>query len=865
MAVIRQQRQNITKPIGVIRSDTGLSEQWASVGRLADTMIESSFNELKREAREKGVETAQAASAANIRTIDPITGEPEAFNIPSGFGVEARTAYQDIIERRYVSQTEQDFSAEAQRLAILHQNDSNGVAKFKTDFGTYIENAKGTAVPKFANIIENIGSAMLASNSLNLMSKQSQKQHEENRQQIELDVNDLANNIESLIGLGDSKSIVDANIAIALAQETIEKANNGNVQFISNVEAKKLRRTVSLAKARGATRRINQIILNNKDLKSSDINDLQIVLQTGNVENVSTLPESLQDVASELINNKDFNIHFDAINTDLTGIQANLGQSEADERMRQTDIDREESQNEADEKVQLKLGIRPEAQKVNDTLDTHIKSGDLFAAQDTLDAWFGKLDSIAQKLNSDIDTTTAKKRTRQLLFDRLIKDVNGVTDLKEATDFRDYIDNEGDLKVDLPDDVQAIADFIIKNAEFDVDRDSISTSTNTVVRNKDAVRKANALSESEQETTDKLVQGLGDTTSTKDRKRLEEIIVGNLKVSNDFFLTGEAIERQSEWLPYVINSGAVIPDTIANLGNSMARGTIDDQNRINLFAAYFGLFENVRPKNSTKGRSLMLDALGAENYSLIKSTLFASSMSEGGINNFATIRATLVNAAQDKEVFNVKLNSVLEDGETFEVFVEDIIGDKNRNVTVEMNKFIKYQVAADKTRDQIISDTERFYEQHYHDVQGVVIDPAFGTVSKSRQALSGVFGDDISPAVNYLNSVLRDKNISDYAFKIKYEKADQDDFPSISKITEEVLAEEAGELVQSSQPKKTLQLMPMPFQGTVRENVQYMGVYLNEETEQFEPFTYTYVDDKGKTVTDFLYINLDDIKKGVNQ
>jgi len=126
MAVIRQQRQNITKPIGVIRSDTGLSEQWASVGRLADTMIESSFNELKREAREKGVETAQAASAANIRTIDPITGEPEAFNIPSGFGVEARTAYQDIIERRYVSQTEQDFEAEAQRLAILHQNDANG-------------------------------------------------------------------------------------------------------------------------------------------------------------------------------------------------------------------------------------------------------------------------------------------------------------------------------------------------------------------------------------------------------------------------------------------------------------------------------------------------------------------------------------------------------------------------------------------------------------------------------------------------------------------------------------------------------------------------------------------------------------------
>jgi|DEB0MinimDraft_6_1074348.scaffolds.fasta_scaffold01948_2 hypothetical protein len=861
MAVIRQQRQNITKPIGVIRSDTGLSEQWASVGRLADTMIESSFNELKREAREKGIETAQAASAANIRTIDPITGEPEAFNIPSGFGVEARTAYQDIIERRYVSQTEQDFSAEAQRLAILYQNDSNGVAKFKTDFGTYIENAKGTAVPKFANIIENIGSAMLASNSLNLMSKQSQKQHEENRQQIELDVNDLANKIESLIGLGDSKSLEDARNASFLAEELIEKNVDGDVQFISNAEAKKLRRTVSLAKARGATRRINQIILDNEDLESGDINDLQIVLQTGNVENISTLPESLQDVASELMSNEDFNTHFDAINTDLRGIQANLGQSEADERMRQTDIDQEEKQKEDDEKVQLKLGIKPEAQKVNDTLDKHIKSSDLFAAQDTLNAWFGKLDSIAQKLESDIDTTTAKKRTRQLLFDRLIKDVNGVTDLEEATDFRDYIDNEGDLKVDLPDDVQAIADFIIKNAEFDVDRDSIGADTQAIVTAKRAVINQNSLSASKQNIRESFINSIGSPTTKSHQNEMEEIILNGRPSS--FFLTADAINTQEQWKPKVLASGGVIPSTPVGIVKSAISGMVDDPARINLAVSYFGMFSSVRVKGSTQEKNLWQNVLSAEEFSAFEETLYAASMSENGINDFPKIAATLSDAVNNESKYQEKVKKVLDEGETLEGLLQGIVGTNNANVFLEMNSYLKYKIASgNKDKDTIISDMTRYYEQHYHDTQGVVIDPAFGPVGKSRQALSGVFGDNVLPAVNYLNKVVADLGIKDARFGLSYKALAREQLMPRDTY-QNVIEEEIGtEDIQTVKGKTRLQLQPMRYSGTVAENVQYMAVVLDKDGG-LEPFTYTYVDDKGRTVTDFLYVYLDDIKRGV--
>ena len=81
MAVIRQQRQNISRSIGVVRADTGEVASWRSVGELADNMIQDSFNELKKQAKERGIETAQAASAADLRSIDPETGEPVAFQL----------------------------------------------------------------------------------------------------------------------------------------------------------------------------------------------------------------------------------------------------------------------------------------------------------------------------------------------------------------------------------------------------------------------------------------------------------------------------------------------------------------------------------------------------------------------------------------------------------------------------------------------------------------------------------------------------------------------------------------------------------------------------------------------------------------
>ena len=156
MALIKQRRQFLPQSIGVVRPDTGAEFVARGAERLANSMIESSFDQLKREARKAGVETAQAASAASLRTINPETGRPEAFKVAGGFGIAAQQAYEETIEKRYINQTESDIKLKAQEIALKFQNDPDGAAKFGTELGVYIDELSANASPKFANIVNNV-------------------------------------------------------------------------------------------------------------------------------------------------------------------------------------------------------------------------------------------------------------------------------------------------------------------------------------------------------------------------------------------------------------------------------------------------------------------------------------------------------------------------------------------------------------------------------------------------------------------------------------------------------------------------------------------------------------------------------------
>ena len=101
MAVIRQRTQVFNKPVGVRRINTGEAEMWEQVSQQADMVGQEMYRRAAIKAQEVGADNALAIENLNITTIDPLTGKPEAFSAPNGFGEIATAAYQDVITQRF--------------------------------------------------------------------------------------------------------------------------------------------------------------------------------------------------------------------------------------------------------------------------------------------------------------------------------------------------------------------------------------------------------------------------------------------------------------------------------------------------------------------------------------------------------------------------------------------------------------------------------------------------------------------------------------------------------------------------------------------------------------------------------------------
>ena len=136
--------------------------------------------------KQAGTTSAQRQSLEGLRTINPETGLPEAFQAPEGYGKIAQDAYQRVIEARFTGLVEADLKAQAKELAIKHQFDKDGVRKFEEDFESFYQGygtetfEKNVKVdPKIAGIVNSIGSQLLASNKMNLLEKHAIRERQE--------------------------------------------------------------------------------------------------------------------------------------------------------------------------------------------------------------------------------------------------------------------------------------------------------------------------------------------------------------------------------------------------------------------------------------------------------------------------------------------------------------------------------------------------------------------------------------------------------------------------------------------------------------------------------------------------------------
>ena len=236
MAVIREQRTFRNQPIGVVRASRAGEEYWQTVGRAADELTQTAYRAAADQAKRTGMETAAAVKQSDFRTIDPLTGEIETFNMPSvpqNFGTIARDAFEQVAENRYVKSVESAIKEKSAEIALTHQNHPQAVERYEADMGEYLSQVTKNVQPRFQETTRDIAAAWMASTRTNLLAKRFAIQQEIERSNLENDARGQATNISNL----SSMDSPDAGVLLESESQKQRNAVEAGVQTGNQADA----------------------------------------------------------------------------------------------------------------------------------------------------------------------------------------------------------------------------------------------------------------------------------------------------------------------------------------------------------------------------------------------------------------------------------------------------------------------------------------------------------------------------------------------------------------------------------------------------------------------------------------------------
>lgn len=223
MAVIREKRQFRNQKIGVVRIDTGEAQLWNTVAQSADALTQQAFKAAAVEAEKTGKEFAQSISESSLRTIDPSTGKPQAYQPPSNFGTIAQAAYEETLDRRYIRSVEQEIKDKANETYLKYEFDPQGVEKYSQVMEDYVGGMVKNSNSRFAGMVRDTGAAYIASTKFNLLQKRNLRIKEAEQVAQEADAKDVAGMIDAMA------ANIDFNLPDSPAHRDIEDIYNEGV------------------------------------------------------------------------------------------------------------------------------------------------------------------------------------------------------------------------------------------------------------------------------------------------------------------------------------------------------------------------------------------------------------------------------------------------------------------------------------------------------------------------------------------------------------------------------------------------------------------------------------------------------------
>ena len=199
MVVIREKRQFQVGTIGVARASEGGRIVGKAISQAADQFADMFYREGLQRAEKVGTEAGQAAESERIMTINPQTGQPEAYAPPAPFGRVAAEAYQRVVERRFQQSMDDEMKAKSAELAARYENNPNSTALYETAMSDYIASMSENAEGQFRGYITDTGTSYLNLTRSNLAIGQIRRERTAARAAQAQAVEDANNNLRSIV------------------------------------------------------------------------------------------------------------------------------------------------------------------------------------------------------------------------------------------------------------------------------------------------------------------------------------------------------------------------------------------------------------------------------------------------------------------------------------------------------------------------------------------------------------------------------------------------------------------------------------------------------------------------------------------
>ena len=846
MAVIRQRREVIDKPIGVIRADTSSAQAYESIGNLADTLIETSFNALKREAKQAGTTSAQRQTAEGLRTINPETGLPEAFQAPEGYGTIAQDAYQRVIEARFTGLVEADFKAEAKRLAIKHQFDKDGVKKFEDAFKAFYQGygtetfEKNVKVdPKIAGIVNSIGSQLLASNKMNLLEKHAIRERQETVTDFTTQFTEGLSQLEYLYA--DPASANDARfLEDVLGARLKDMIRSGLIT--SDTQIRQSKNQILKTKARGLARKVEQDIVASDGMDSATMALAERVIRN-NGNGIEDLPDAVQKSVQEILDIKVDGRSATAII--LPDVEAYFNDAKSDMNSLESAARFEQTQKEKEDRETLRLRRQEQEEKSGTNLQTTVDTISKHLADFDIPSAINEFNTYEKSVRSTLMSEPFKenliKKARTVILQDLARQATTsqtrepLPTSDELSRWQTYILSDGrDVIGDkLPPKLQTLADEILKIYRRESDEPSMIRATNAEVNKVIRNEKDEALTKTEQETKMAVESGFGSTTNSNHREYVGKVVFRG-KPDNYVFSPDSLTDNQMR--TQIINAG-ILPQQMYDFGKKYLTRSMSPQEEI-VFLQHYNNYRNALSANNQAGefRNMWLDAgYSIKEVGLIDSVIYAASTHPEGIQAAPQIRATIMQARRDSDNYGAAVaNST--GGKGIREFVDEIttsdpwfgIDVPNPQITSELIPYTEYFIAMGASPEELKTKLTGIMKDYYKETDGVVVDLPFGSISKSRNSFSSIFPQDQhrDMAVKWLNNQLVNTyEVQDAYFRRSFMPTTEFAETSSTAFDTE-FGDTAMEQTDIPEPER-LYLQPFPMSGTAQNNTRFMVMKKN--------------------------------------